>query len=249
MEENEADLAEQYPSLYNHLLYHKEKLSKRNKDETGIRYEWYCLQRYGANYYQEFEKEKIVWNPVSGEYFFTHIKETMYFNNSLFMMTIGNTSLQGVSETNNEAMKSHQSHEVPPLEASSGVWGVKGGIRGATSQFKPPCPPLKKMNDKLLYILGLMNSTLYKWLITQMTNLVETGKYAYGAKDKIEQLPIPQITESNKPLCDEIIKCVDKILEIKAKDSALDTSKLESKLDSLVYKLYNLTNDEIRLIL
>ena len=248
MEENEADLAEQYPSLYNHLLYHKEKLSKRNKDETGIRYEWYCLQRYGANYYQEFEKEKIVWNPVSGEYFFTHIKETMYFNNSLFMMTIGNTSLQGVSETNNEAMKSHQSHEVPPLEASSGVWGVKGGIRGATSQFKPPCPPLKKMNGKLLYILGLMNSTLYKWLITQMTNLVETGKYAYGAKDKIEQLPIPKITESNKPLCDEIIKCVDKILESKAKDSTLDTKELESKIDSLVYKLYNLTNDEIGII-
>lgn len=55
-------------------------------------------------------------------------------------------------------------------------------------------------------------------------------KYAYGAKDKIEQLPIPQITESNKPLCDEIIKCVDKILESKAKDSTLDTSKLESQL-------------------
>ena len=140
------------------------------------------------------------------------------------------------------------------------------------------------MNDKLLYILGLMNSTLYKWLITQMTNLVETGKYAYGAKDKMEQLPIPQITESNKPLCDEIIKCVDKILEIKAchtdsapchtealaevsknteskkdispfskaqndkADSTLDTKELESKIDSLVYKLYNLTNDEIEII-
>ncbi|TLD88409.1 type II restriction endonuclease [Helicobacter sp. MIT 03-1616] len=50
------------------------------------------------------------------------------------------------------------------------------------------------------------------------------------------------------PLCDEIIKCVDKILEIKAKDSTLDTSKLESKLDSLVYTLYNLTNDEIEII-
>ena len=35
----------------------------------------------------------------------------------------------------------NQSHEVQPLKASSGVWGVKGGIRGATSQFKPPCPP------------------------------------------------------------------------------------------------------------
>ena len=48
-------------------------------------------------------------------------------------------------------------------------------------------------------------------------------------------------------MCDEIIKCVDKILESKAKDSALDTSKLESKIDSLVYKLYNLTKDEIEI--
>ncbi|WP_300448539.1 hypothetical protein [uncultured Helicobacter sp.] len=78
-------------------------------------------------------------------------------------------------------------------------------------------------------------------------------------------------------MCGEIIKCVDKILEIKAchtealaevsknteskkdfspfskaqndkADSALDTSKLESKLDSLVYTLYNLTKDEIEII-
>ena len=33
------------------------------------------------------------------------------------------------------------------LKAASGVWGVKGGIRGATSQFKPPCPPLKRTID------------------------------------------------------------------------------------------------------
>lgn len=31
-------------------------------------------------------------------------------------------------------------------------------------------------------------------------------------------------------------------------DSALDTKELESKIDSLVYKLYNLTNDEIAII-
>ena len=71
-------------------------------------------------------------------------------------------------------------------------------------------------------------------------------------------------------MCDEIIKCVDRILEIKAchtealaevsknteskKDfspfskAQNDTSKLESKLDSLVYKLYNVTNDEIEII-
>ena len=51
----------------------------------------------------------------------------------------------------------NQSHEVQPLKASSGVWGVKGGIRGATSRadevkpvirkFKPPCPPLKEKTN------------------------------------------------------------------------------------------------------
>ncbi|WQT26233.1 class I SAM-dependent DNA methyltransferase [Helicobacter pylori] len=87
MEENEQDFSIHYPIIYAHLLSHKDKLLKRNKDETGKRYEWYCLQRWAASYYQDFEKEKIVWNPVSGEYFFTFIKDEFYFNNSLFMMT------------------------------------------------------------------------------------------------------------------------------------------------------------------
>ncbi len=61
MEENEQDFSIHYPIIYDHLLLHKDKLLKRNKDETGKRYEWYCLQRWAANYYQEFEKEKIVY--------------------------------------------------------------------------------------------------------------------------------------------------------------------------------------------
>ncbi|EMP17068.1 type II restriction-modification enzyme, partial [Fusobacterium nucleatum CC53] len=31
-----------------YLLKYKDSLSNRNKEETGIRYEWYCLQRYGS---------------------------------------------------------------------------------------------------------------------------------------------------------------------------------------------------------
>ncbi|GAA8612520.1 class I SAM-dependent DNA methyltransferase [Helicobacter pylori] len=61
MEKNEQDFSIHYPIIYAHLLSHKDKLLKRNKDETGKRYEWYCLQRWAANYYQEFEKEKIVY--------------------------------------------------------------------------------------------------------------------------------------------------------------------------------------------
>ncbi|MUU43776.1 class I SAM-dependent DNA methyltransferase [Helicobacter pylori] len=61
MEKNEQDFSIHYPIIYAHLLSHKDKLLKRNKDETGKRYEWYCLQRWAANYLQDFEKEKIVY--------------------------------------------------------------------------------------------------------------------------------------------------------------------------------------------
>ena len=48
-----------YPAIYNHLLARKEQLKNRNKSETGIRYEWYALQRYGSEYSDDFYKQKI----------------------------------------------------------------------------------------------------------------------------------------------------------------------------------------------
>ena len=53
----EQAFQEQYPVIYNYLLQHKEKLQKRNKAETGIRYEWYAMQRCANTYYEEFAKE------------------------------------------------------------------------------------------------------------------------------------------------------------------------------------------------
>ncbi len=55
---------EQYPAIYKHLLKYKMELSDRNKAETGIRYEWYALQRWGANYWEDLSKQKIVWKRV-----------------------------------------------------------------------------------------------------------------------------------------------------------------------------------------
>lgn len=57
----EKEFENQYFAIYNHLLKYKKELSNRNKAETGIRYEWYALQRWGANYWEDFSKQKIVW--------------------------------------------------------------------------------------------------------------------------------------------------------------------------------------------
>ncbi len=81
-----------------------------------------------------------------------------------------------------------------------------------------------------------------------MTNLITIGKYAYGSKDKIERLPIPKITPKNQELADKIIALVDKILQSKANDPKANTQELEKEIDALVYQLYNLTDEEIKII-
>ena len=65
--EAEIKFKEQYPTIYSHLLSYKEKLAARNKAETGIRYEWYALQRWGANYWDDFYEQKIVFQEMVQE--------------------------------------------------------------------------------------------------------------------------------------------------------------------------------------
>ena len=60
----EEAFKEQYPAVYNHMLQYKEPLSKRNKAETGIRYEWYAMQRWGAKYWDLFFQPHICWKAV-----------------------------------------------------------------------------------------------------------------------------------------------------------------------------------------
>ncbi len=86
MEQNEQDFSIHYPIIYAHLLSHKDELLKRNKDETGKRYEWYCLQRWAASYYQDFEKEKIVWAEMTDEPRFIYDNKGFYTNQTCYFI-------------------------------------------------------------------------------------------------------------------------------------------------------------------
>lgn len=55
-----------YPAVFKYLAQFQEQLENRNASERG-RYEWYALQRYAADYYQEFDKPKITWGNLATE--------------------------------------------------------------------------------------------------------------------------------------------------------------------------------------
>ncbi|EHC1876504.1 hypothetical protein JTZ20_001809, partial [Campylobacter jejuni] len=67
-------------------------------------------------------------------------------------------------------------------------------------------------------------------------------------KHALENLPLPKINSKNEKLANELISLVDEILKAKEQDKNANTQELENKINSLVYKLYNLTEEEIKII-
>ena len=85
--EAEQAFMDQYPSVYQHLLLYKPQLSARNKAETGIRYEWYALQRWGANYSDDFSQPKIMYPNMTKFIPFYYDEKGFYQNDKSFMIT------------------------------------------------------------------------------------------------------------------------------------------------------------------
>ncbi|PUD62801.1 restriction endonuclease [Helicobacter pylori] len=100
-----------------------------------------------------------------------------------------------------------------------------------------------------LLILGVLNSNFMSWYAREnFKDKHMSGGYLGLNKGNLEKLPMFELTKSNKPTADKIIALVDKILQSKAKDPKANTQELEKEIDALVYQLYHLTDEEIKII-
>ena len=197
-EQAEVEFEKQYPAIYNYLINFKKELSQRNKEETGIRYEWYALQRCAATYLKEFEKEKIVWNRIASKKSFSLVKEGMLIQDSMHFFT----------------------------------------------------------GEHLKFLCGILNSSLFVWLMEMIVGCAVGGNA--GNSDNVKQLPIPKIPESEQQpyieLVDKILYCCNKGLQplvtnpLVTNTNRIEIRELEEKIDQLVYKLYELTEEEIKIV-
>jgi len=194
--EAEQMFKKQYPAIYNHLFQYKKQLENRNKAETGIRYEWYALQRFASDYYEDFEKEKIVWQRVTRQFSFVIVPKGWYILDSMAFL----------------------------------------------------------VGDSLKYILGLLNSTLIDYYIKTYVHLYSDKGFLLS-NQYVEKIPLPPITSQNQSIAQKIEMLVDKILSLtqsedypENKEKQLQVKEYEKEIDHLVYKLYNLTPEEIELI-
>ncbi|WP_120862714.1 class I SAM-dependent DNA methyltransferase [Helicobacter pylori] len=114
--------------------------------------------------------------------------------------------------------------------------------------FYAPAPANIITGDKIeiKYLTALLNS---KCIYFAMRKFYMGGGIEGELKtNNLEKIPIPQITEKNQELARKITALVDKILQAKEKDPKANTQRLEKEIDALVYRLYHLTDEEIKII-
>lgn len=201
-EKAEVEFKRQYPAIYNYLLSFKRLLENRNKAETGIRYEWYALQRFGSEYKEEFEKPKII---------------------------------------------------VPAIVRTASYGYDKLGIY---SNDKTTIIPTED-----LYLMGILSSKVADIVIHLISSTKQGGYFEYKPM-YLQQIPIHTIDFSDPQavaLHDRMVSLVESMLSLNKQlqeartphEKTLLQRQIEAtdrQIDALVYELYGLTEEEIRIV-
>jgi len=92
------------------------------------------------------------------------------------------------------------------------------------------------------YILALLHSKLLNWYIYRFIFAKAIRTFQFNS-DVIKKIPIKL---SNKDITKKIENLVDEIIKLKKED--IDTTPLEKEIDKIVYEIYNLTQEEKKIV-
>ncbi|WP_424443137.1 TaqI-like C-terminal specificity domain-containing protein, partial [Methanothrix sp.] len=200
-----------YPAIKKYLSQFKQRLQPRPKDWKGGAwsgrkpgaYKWYEIQDK-INYYEEFEKEKIVYAEIASKGQFTLEKDYKYYDTTAYIITF---------------------------------------------------------NDNLMYLIGLLNSKLWTFLFSKESSEIRGGFFRWK-RQYLSPLPIRTIDFSDPADVarhDSLVSLVERMLALhkQLQEARTPHEKIalqrqieatDRQIDALVYELYGLTEEEIRIV-
>jgi hypothetical protein len=118
-----------------------------------------------------------------------------------------------------------------------------------------------EVNFSIYYLLGVLNSSLLDWIVKLTSSKFGGGYYSFN-RQYIEPLPIRTIDFSDpadKARHDRMVNLVQRMLDLhrqlQAANSEASKQRLQreidatdEKIDALVYELYGLTEEEIKIV-
>jgi hypothetical protein len=244
-------IANEYPAVVNHLSKYEKELKSRgqckytrvgnnktNEEYTG-QHHWLELDNNPKDdYLKEFEKEKIVWQEIVREPSFAYDKEKYYFEATTFLMT-GEDLKYLLGLLNSKAV----TFFFKQFYAGGGL-GLEGYRYKKIFLEQIPIPkPIENDKNKLTEFVDKM---IYYTNKKQILELFIEDEIKPGTLEMIEALKELQnhpswldnsSLELKKEIARNLITEYNKII-----------SEIDKSIDSLVYKLYNLTDHEINII-
>jgi hypothetical protein len=190
-----------YPVVYNFLKAKGDAIENKivkvkgkglyDRDDKGD----YWWELRDCSYYNEFNKNKIIWPEIGLNGSFTYDNKQFYTSNACFIMT----------------------------------------------------------GENLIYILAILNSKLFDFYFNLIASNLSQKANMYF-KIYIEQFPIPVYQKTDTTL--ELERLVNDILKIMPtidnsqtqKNVTSEISEYLNRIDSLVYKLYGLNEEDIKVI-
>ncbi len=130
------------------------------------------------------------------------------------------------------------------FEQTQIVWGnlaQSPQFAFADAGFYLSAPATMMVSDSK-YLLGILNSRITRYLVSQSAAERQGGFLEFKPM-YISPLPIPDPPEN-----EEISALVSQILDAADTDPGAEVSELEDKIDQMVYLLYDLDDDEIKIV-
>jgi adenine-specific DNA-methyltransferase len=100
-------------------------------------------------------------------------------------------------------------------------------------------------NFDCYFLTGIIASKLISFIYLNSSSIATKDDFRQTTLTELRKLPIPNIDIESQKVISDIVK---KILRLKSNRIDVDTSDLENEIDQLVYQLYDLTEEEIKII-
>jgi hypothetical protein len=240
-----------------YLLKFEEKLRNRSGVKDG-NFEWFALHRYASGYYKEFNKEKIIWSEISSKPSFTKDTNELFLLASMFFMVSENHEYELdyiLVLLNSKLLFWLFSH----IASSLGGKGLRYFKQFVEQLPIYPAPleeqkPFIEKADKMLKInKSLQNeiNSFKEWLnhifkVEKFSKKLEKY-YELSVDEFLAELRKKKVDVKNRDnfttLKEEFEKSVSKIRPL-----LQEIEETDNEIDQMVYELYGLTADEIKII-
>ena len=239
------DTPKEYPYIYNYLKQYQEELEKRY--DKGKK--WYNLR--ACAYDDLFEKEKIIYSEISNEPSFTLDFEKHYLGNTAYIMNSDNIDLKYLLGLLNSNVLFWIFQKICYNLGNKGFRFIKNFV-----EQLPIILDNKNQENVILLVDNILR--LNKEIEIYECYLFDILKNKYGINDfskKIENFYlvspkefIKEVKKKNKNIDEEILVKIyeeskSNILKLK-----IELESDNSKLNSIVYQIYNLNEREISII-